>query len=565
MGEIRDGFWNTYRDFETVGVPASGDHDPIKSEIRALALPIEAGIAAAALSGTDLTAAMTLVAPLLTSAEAAQSAAEGALSAALATVAGVEAAVADQIDDAVAGATLTAEGARDDAQAAATQAANSFSSVDALANMYPSQAAGEAAVTNGYFTFVDGGGNIVYVRRVSGVSTIISPGAFITLSGSQDVTGTKTFKGGQRFATNGSRIGITDDATPITPQALFNVVNKGSTTNGLRVTSYWTGSTGAPYQNNDNSLWETFNKALSDSENYSWSISAPNGYNDIPVGVHDSGERVGVYGWAVSVNIAGQYVHAGRLTSQIGVRGRAGFQGIGTPATAVIDRSVGVLGEIRADAVNATIADARAGYFTSVIGAGTGIAQNNTGVYAEASGGTIANWAYFGAAGMFYNRDRAYFGDGSFTAAQSVSNISTRGAASNAVEFGNGDPGGYGSNIGATAASGNPFVALCCEADPTGNTFRTRGKAGSIIRGDLAGAVLFSRVTNVNASGQTPTDDVIWRPDGKFLFTKNQRWFGTPPATATSPGEQWEVSRDADYLYLCVADNTWKRVALATW
>lgn len=388
---------------------------------------------------------------------------------------------------------------------------------------------------------------------------------YVTVDTAQDITGTKTFRSGVRVATDGSRVGITDDVDPIDPQALVNVVNRGSTTNGLRVTSYWQGATETPYQNNDNSLWETFNRLVSDSENYSWSISAPNGYNDIPAGMHDGGERVGVYGWAVSVNIPGQYVHAGRLTSQIGVRGRAGFQGIGTPATGRIDRSVGVLGEIRSDSVSATIDDGRAGYFTSVVGSGTGIVRNNIGVYSEASGGAVANWAYFGAAGAFYNRDQAYFGDGSFSAGQSPAAISARGVNPNALEFGNGNPNGYGSNIGATAASGTPFIAFCAEAEATGNTFRTRNKAGNVIRNDLAGGVIFSRLTEINASGQTPTDDVIWRPNGSFLFLQPPRLFGTPPASATAPGEQWEIAVDADYFYVCIADNTWKRTALTTW
>lgn len=37
------------------------------------------------------------------------------------------------------------------------------------------------------------------------------------------------------------------------------------------------------------------------------------------------------------------------------------------------------------------------------------------------------------------------------------------------------------------------------------------------------------------------------------------------PATATSVGTQGTVTWDADYVYVCVATNTWKRTALATW
>lgn len=37
------------------------------------------------------------------------------------------------------------------------------------------------------------------------------------------------------------------------------------------------------------------------------------------------------------------------------------------------------------------------------------------------------------------------------------------------------------------------------------------------------------------------------------------------PTTASDPGATGQVSWDADYFYVCVAQNTWKRVALSTW
>jgi hypothetical protein len=37
------------------------------------------------------------------------------------------------------------------------------------------------------------------------------------------------------------------------------------------------------------------------------------------------------------------------------------------------------------------------------------------------------------------------------------------------------------------------------------------------------------------------------------------------PATAGATGNQGEIAWDADYIYICVATNTWKRVAISTW
>lgn len=38
-----------------------------------------------------------------------------------------------------------------------------------------------------------------------------------------------------------------------------------------------------------------------------------------------------------------------------------------------------------------------------------------------------------------------------------------------------------------------------------------------------------------------------------------------PPVSATASGITGQVSFDANYFYVCVNTNTWKRVALSTW
>ena len=37
------------------------------------------------------------------------------------------------------------------------------------------------------------------------------------------------------------------------------------------------------------------------------------------------------------------------------------------------------------------------------------------------------------------------------------------------------------------------------------------------------------------------------------------------PSTASSSGNKGEIAYDSDYIYVCVATNTWKRAALSTW
>ncbi len=40
---------------------------------------------------------------------------------------------------------------------------------------------------------------------------------------------------------------------------------------------------------------------------------------------------------------------------------------------------------------------------------------------------------------------------------------------------------------------------------------------------------------------------------------------GTAPATTGATGTAGDIRYDADYIYVCTATNTWKRVAIATW
>lgn len=320
----------------------------------------------------------------------------------------------------------------------------------------------------------------------------------------------KSFSGAVAFTTNGSRIGITSDGSPISPQALVNIVNNDASTNGLRVTSYWTGTTGAPYQNNDNSLWEVFNDIQSTSLNRSWSGSFPNAYNKIPNGVYDSGTRNGLIGWATSVAHMG-YIHAGTLERQTGVEGNAGYQGSGSASTALINYATGVQGNILNESTGATITNARAGEFITT--SSGGINLNNVAVYASATNGTIENWSFYGNAGRFFNTDQALFGS---ITTQCSANVVSRDVG-NLLEFGHPDPTGYVSNLGATNGAGYPFLALCCEAG-TGNTYTTRGKLGTVIYNDLAGALVFARTPANNTANQALSEMARFTAAGQLTL-----------------------------------------------
>jgi uncharacterized RmlC-like cupin family protein len=53
--------------------------------------------------------------------------------------------------------------------------------------------------------------------------------------------------------------------------------------------------------------------------------------------------------------------------------------------------------------------------------------------------------------------------------------------------------------------------------------------------------------------------------NGTTSFTGNVIVTSTAPANSTANGTIGQVAFDTDYIYYCVANNTWKRAALSTW
>ena len=346
---------------------------------------------------------------------------------------------------------------------------------------------------------------------------------YVATKAGAETLSNKTISGGLPIVTDGGRVGITNDSSPMSSTPALLTVHNATmqTSNALNVRNYPVGTAASPYQNHDTTLTEVYNDVQEDSLNRSWALSAPNGYNKIPPGVTDSGSRVGVIGWAVSVlstSYGKTYKHEGTLASQIGVQGNCGFQGAGSGTDAVIQDAIGVRGEVLAESTGSTIQNGRAGAFVSQIT--VGIVENNYAVYAVATGGTTVNYSFYGAAGKFRNEGDAEVGGkltiGSLAASQTGAKVTAR-SASNAFEFGHEDTNGYASVIGSTFSSGFPFVAFNAESDPTGNTFRTRGKLGVAIRSDNSGSLVFGRLTSTSASGQSLTESARFNASGHFL------------------------------------------------
>jgi len=62
-----------------------------------------------------------------------------------------------------------------------------------------------------------------------------------------------------------------------------------------------------------------------------------------------------------------------------------------------------------------------------------------------------------------------------------------------------------------------------------------------------------------------PSGNVSVRTVNAGIFAANLVISNTVPANSTSIGIAGTIARDSDYLYVCVANNLWKRVSISVW
>jgi hypothetical protein len=70
---------------------------------------------------------------------------------------------------------------------------------------------------------------------------------------------------------------------------------------------------------------------------------------------------------------------------------------------------------------------------------------------------------------------------------------------------------------------------------------------------------------SVMVGSETTNADLIVKGDTKSDAYSVSSSLNTAPASASATGTAGDIRFAADYIYLCVAANTWKRVAIATW
>jgi hypothetical protein len=93
----------------------------------------------------------------------------------------------------------------------------------------------------------------------------------------------------------------------------------------------------------------------------------------------------------------------------------------------------------------------------------------------------------------------------------------------------------------------------------------TAGSKGGIRFGVFNNAATPVYAFNILSTGfvgvGTTTPETVFDINGNSVRVRTSR----TPATASAACSQGEISWDSGYVYVCVAANSWKRAALATW
>jgi hypothetical protein len=122
----------------------------------------------------------------------------------------------------------------------------------------------------------------------------------------------------------------------------------------------------------------------------------------------------------------------------------------------------------------------------------------------------------------------------------------------------------YSANAGVGGTSGTWELAASGPSTGIGTVAALQrlltARIGSIVFSPSASTSNDLNITTTGLGiGVVPTAKLDINSDALRLRTAKT------PATSTSVGNQGDMCWDANYIYVCIATNTWKRTAIATW
>lgn len=281
----------------------------------------------------------------------------------------------------------------------------------------------------------------------------------------------------------------------------------------------------------------------------------------VSAGVTDLGARTGVTGDAYASTAS----FAGTLTTQIGVRGRAGI--VLATSGAVVTNAYGGYFEIRNSVAGTTLTNAYGIYINNAFTGGT--ITNRWDVYASSANAQsyfAGNVILGSALTMTAAASKLVPGATSFSHRNNADNadnllisdagaVTIRAGLTLAGGITSTTTSGSGTLLNTTATTNQKFVQLA----NTGNSGFYFGIESSAAGGFFSGSQAYESVlysTGKNIRAITPV--LIANTDFRIATP-------TVPATAGATGTAGDIAWDTGFVYVCTAANTWKRAAIATW
>ena len=115
-----------------------------------------------------------------------------------------------------------------------------------------------------------------------------------------------------------------------------------------------------------------------------------------------------------------------------------------------------------------------------------------------------------------------------------------------------GTPGNANAKITVTVDSNTPATLYYYENTNSGAGGKiTKVVEGSVYVDGKVGIKQATPTTELDVNGTTKTSSLIIAAN-------------SPPASNTATGTKGTITYNNDYIYICIATNTWKRVALST-
>jgi hypothetical protein len=90
-------------------------------------------------------------------------------------------------------------------------------------------------------------------------------------------------------------------------------------------------------------------------------------------------------------------------------------------------------------------------------------------------------------------------------------------------------------------------------------------RAGTSINFAAGGVNVFAATSTQTQISANNTQRILCDATGSSLSGTIVFSTSSTPASASATGTAGTITWDSNYIYVCTATNTWKRVAIATW